>query len=121
MWLKATPEEKVRQYFCHFLTDSCAYPPVAIANEVEVMVNGQPQRCDTLVYRQGIPVMVVEYKRPEVAITQQVFNQIARYNLILHVPLMVVSNGKVTYCLHVTGGKPVFLPSVPTWQQIASL
>ena len=121
MWVRATPEERVRQYFCHLLTEQLGYPEVAVANEVAVPVNGQPQRCDTLVYCAGRPVMVVEYKRPEVPIDQRVVEQVARYNLVLQVPLMAVSNGTRTYCMRVDAGQVVFLPQLPTWEQIRAL
>ncbi|MBP5260336.1 MAG: type I restriction enzyme HsdR N-terminal domain-containing protein [Paludibacteraceae bacterium] len=121
MWLRATPEERVRQYFCHLLTERLGYPAVAVANEVEVPVNGQPQRCDTLVYCAGKPVMVVEYKRPEVTIDQRVVEQVARYNLVLQVPLMVVSNGLQTYCMRTGEDGVSFLPQLPTWEEIRAL
>ena len=44
------------------------------------------------------PFMIVEYKAPNVQITQKVFDQIATYNLKLNVPLLIVSNGREHYC-----------------------
>ena len=32
------------------------------------------------------PLVIVEYKAPEVAVTQKVFDQIARYNTVLEAP-----------------------------------
>ena len=75
-----TPEEWVRQHFVHFLMEQKAYPATLMANEVAVTLNGMSRRCDTVVYRQeGLkPLMIVEYKRPDVAITREVFEQIWR-------------------------------------------
>ena len=45
--------------------------------------------------------MIVEYKAPEIAITQKVFDQIAVYNMRLKVRYLVVSNGLEHYCCRV--------------------
>ena len=42
--------------------------------------------------------MIIEYKAPQVEITQQVFNQITVYNHLLHVDYLVISNGLQHYC-----------------------
>lgn len=42
--------------------------------------------------------MIVEYKAPEVEITQKVFDQITRYNMVLKVDYLIVSNGIRHYC-----------------------
>jgi hypothetical protein len=44
------------------------------------------------------PLAIVEYKAPEVEITQKVFDQIARYNLVMGARLLIVSNGLRHYC-----------------------
>ena len=71
-YVAATPEEEVRQWFCSFLTKEKSFPMVAIANECTININGLSQRCDTIVYKQGNPVMLVEYKAPSVKISQDV-------------------------------------------------
>lgn len=113
----ATPEELVRQYFCRYLVDECGYPMVSIVNERGVEVNGQSLRCDTLVVRQGKPVALVEYKAPEVEITQKVFEQVARYNLVFGVPYLFVSNGRQTYACRYDAGAASwsYLQTIPTW------
>mgnify|MGYP003407871009 FL=1 len=97
-WVALTPEEGVRQQFCHFLVDVKKYPQISIANECTLQINGQWQRCDTIVYSKGVPVMLVEYKASAVKITQDVINQALRYNTKLHVPYLVVTNSIETYC-----------------------
>lgn len=42
--------------------------------------------------------MIVEYKAPHIEITQAVFDQITRYNMVLKVDYLVVSNGMQHYC-----------------------
>ena len=117
-----TPEEWVRQHFVHFLMEQKGYSPTLMANEVAVTLNGMSRRCDTVVYRQeGLkPLMIVEYKRPDVEITQRVFEQICRYNMVLEVEWLIVSNGMKHYCCHVDikKGGYAFLEGIPTYEEL---
>ena len=80
----ATPEEWVRQHFVAWLTGALGYPASLMANEVGLRLNGTLRRCDTIIYDRSLrPLVVVEYKAPSVTISQRVFDQIARYNLVL--------------------------------------
>lgn len=89
-----TPEEWVRQHFIHYIINSKKYPQSLMANEVAITLNGTSRRCDSIVYdRTGKPLMIIEYKAPEIKITQAVFDQIVRYNMVLQVKYLVVSNG----------------------------
>ena len=92
-----------------------------IANEVTVELNGMRKRCDTLVYGpHAEPLMVVEYKAPQVGITQQVFDQICRYNMQLRVRWLVVSNGLQHYCCRIDYDSMTytFLPDVPCYEDL---
>lgn len=116
-----TPEEKVRQAFVRFLVNQCNFPPSLMANEVGIRQNGRERRCDTIVYgRDGKPVMIVEYKAPTVKITQAVFDQIYRYNLVLRVKYLVVYNGNCLYCCRAdyNRGKVDFLSSIPSYDSL---
>ena len=121
-WVALTPEEWVRQHFVHFLMEQKAYPATLMANEVAVTLNGMSRRCDTVVYRQeGLkPLMIVEYKRPDVAITQKVFEQICRYNMVLEVEWLVVSNGLKHYCckVDIKNGRYAFWEDIPTYEKL---
>ena len=89
----------MRQHFTHFLVDHKGYPKGLLANEVELKVGDKRLRCDTLLYtREMAPRMIIEYKAPDVAVTQQVFDQIVVYNMLLHVDYLVVSNGHQHFC-----------------------
>ena len=116
-----TPEEWVRQHFVHWLLDVKHYPASLTANEVGLRLNGTLRRCDTVVFgRDGLPAVVVEYKAPEEAITQRVFDQIARYNLVMRAGYLVVSNGLDHYCCrydHATG-RYAFVREVPAWENL---
>ncbi|MBQ9362736.1 MAG: type I restriction enzyme HsdR N-terminal domain-containing protein [Bacteroidaceae bacterium] len=117
-----TPEEWVRQNFVHYLIDHKGYSPTLMANEVSLTLNGMTRRCDTVLYTQeGLrPRMIIEYKRPDVEITQRVFNQICRYNMVLQVQYLIVSNGLHHYCCRMDYEKQgyVFLEDIPAYGEL---
>ena len=117
-YVALTPEEWVRQHFVHFLVEHKGYPKGLLANEVELRVGEKRLRCDSLLYdKQLQPRMIVEYKAPDVELTQRVFNQITTYNLLLHVDYLVVSNGLSHYCCRMdyTNRSYSFLPDIPDY------
>ena len=93
-WLVLTPEEWVRQNTIIYISDTLEAPMTHIANEVAINYNGLTKRCDSIIYDDyGKPLIIIEYKRTDVQITQHVFDQIATYNMQLRVPYLIVSNG----------------------------
>lgn len=113
-----TPEEWVRQHFTHFLADIKGYPKGLLANEVQLNLNGTKKRCDTVLFNKDLSAkMIVEYKAPNVEITQAVFDQITRYNMVLKVEYLIVSNGINHYCCHIDYStmKYTFLPDIPSY------
>lgn len=118
-WVALTPEEWVRQHFVHFLVAQRGYPSGLIANEVGLNLNGLSRRCDSIVYGKTMrPLVVVEYKAPVVAISQKVFDQIARYNIVIEAPYLVVSNGISHYCCRFEGNGYRFLRDVPSYKDL---
>ncbi len=116
-----TPEEWVRQNFVHYLTDTLGYRSALMGNEIELRLGRMSRRCDTVVYDRRLrPRMIVEYKRPEVAITQRVFSQISRYNMVMHVDFLVVSNGLQHYCCRMNYAEQTyeFLEQLPTFEEV---
>ena len=78
-WVVLTPEEWVRQHFTYWLINEFHYPQSLMANEIGIEVNGAKKRCDTVAFRrEGTPLLIVEYKAPDIRITQAVFDQIVR-------------------------------------------
>ena len=101
-FLVLTPEEWVRQNFIRYLVAEKSFPVSLMAVETGLQLNGNQFRADLLVYnKQGKPWMIVEFKAPEVKITQKTFDQIARYNITFEVPFLIVSNGLEHYCCQV--------------------
>ena len=120
-YVALTPEEWVRQHFTHFLIEQKDYPRGLLANEVELRVGEKKLRCDTLLYNKEMqPIMIIEYKAPEIEITQRVFDQITVYNRLLHVDYLVVSNGLQHFCCHMDyeKGEYSFLQNIPHYTEL---
>ncbi|HIT16023.1 MAG TPA: type I restriction enzyme HsdR N-terminal domain-containing protein [Candidatus Avimuribaculum pullicola] len=116
-----TPEEWVRQHFVAFLIDDKGFPAGLMANEVSLTQNGISRRCDTLVSdHNGHPLLIVEYKAPSIDITQSVFDQIVRYNMVLHASYLIVSNGICHYCCRINydKGSYSFLAEIPSYADL---
>lgn len=119
-YVALTPEEYVRQHFTAWMTDDLGYPASLMNNEVPIKLNDTSRRCDTVVFRpDGTPAVIVEYKAPTVAITQKVFDQIARYNMVLRSRILIVSNGMRHYCCEMDYETDSyrFLQNIPVWSK----
>lgn len=94
-----TPEERVRQFVIEFLHQQCAVPLVYMAVETGIRVHGHFFRTDLQVSnRQKIPVLLVECKRPEVALDNHVIEQVMRYRLNAQERFVAITNGPEFKC-----------------------
>ena len=121
-YVALTPEEWVRQHFVNMLIEHKGYPATLTANEVSITLNGMMRRCDTVVYDKNLrPIAIVEYKAPTVKIDEKVFAQIARYNLVLKVDYLIVSNGLQHFCCKMDYEKNSysFLREIPAYDVVA--
>jgi len=122
-WVALTPEEWVRQHFVNFLVVGRGFPAELMANEIGLKLNRTSRRCDTVVFDRSLrPLVIVEYKAPSVPLTQKVFDQIARYNIVLNASFLIVSNGLRHYCCRFDreAGSYTFLRDIPQWNSIAA-
>ena len=88
-------DPEVRQQTIRMLHDRYGYPLELMQVEGAITVNGQSRRCDIVTYgRNGRPWMIVECKRPDVPLTQKVCDQACRYNTVLQVPYLLLTNGR---------------------------
>ncbi len=120
-YVALTPEEWVRQHFVHYLIAEKKYPASRIANEAGIKLNSLVRRCDTVVYNNRLePLVIVEYKEPNVIITQQVFDQVGRYNGVLRVQYIIVSNGLQHYCYRMDYDTQTytFLTDIPLYTEL---
>lgn len=116
-----TPEEWVRQHFVQFLINELDYPASLIAIELGIKVNELSKRCDIVLHgSDGQPIMVVECKAPDVRISQETFDQAARYNISLKVPYLVVTNGMQHFCCKINHieGDFHYLKDIPTYDEL---
>ncbi len=84
--------------------------------EGAITVNGQTRRCDIVVHDTNVhPYIIVECKRPDVPINQKVCDQACRYNTVLQVPLIMLTNGKQLIVIEIDYSSNVLhhLPAPP--------
>jgi hypothetical protein len=115
-----TPEEWVRQNFIEYMKHEKNYPENLMAVEKQVKINGLLRRFDLLVYnRYGQPLLIAEFKAPEVKITQDVFDQVVRYNMALKVEKIIVSNGLQHFACEIdyTKNSYSYLREVPGYKE----
>jgi hypothetical protein len=101
-FLLLTPEEWVRQHLIHFLVEEKKYPRSLIQLEGGLKLNNLQKRSDILIFNNiGQKIVLIECKAPSVKISQETFDQIARYNFVHQVKWLVVSNGLQHYCCEI--------------------
>lgn len=98
-WLVLTPEELVRQHLARYLVEDRQFPSGRLALEYSLEVNQLKKRADMVIFDQnGKPQFLVECKAPDVAISAATFDQVSRYNIVLQVPYIILTNGLALYC-----------------------
>ena len=75
------------------------------------------KRSDIVCYQQENPFLMVECKAPSIKITQETFDQIARYNLLTKAKYLMVSNGLQHYYCQIDYENQhyFFLPELPIY------
>jgi len=98
-YVSLTPEEWVRQNFLTWLHQDKGYPAGLIAVESSTKYNNLAKRADAIIFaNDGKPKMVIECKATDVKITQDAFDQAARYNVSIKANYIAISNGMEHYC-----------------------
>lgn len=126
-----TPEEKVRQWFIRILLDQAKVPQTMMRVEVGMKfgqeigsVGGTSRktyRADILVYDRSLkPLLVVECKREDVPITEEVLLQALRYNAVLGVRFLVLTNGQRTVICSLGKDGATYLQALPSWEEMIS-
>ena len=64
--------------------------------------------------------MIIEYKAPTVPLQQKIFDQIATYNLLLHVDYLIMSNGLQHICCRMDyeNRRYIFLEDIPCYSNL---
>ena len=114
-----TPEERVRQWCIGVLAGQMQVPMHLMMSEAGFKLGGKQFRADIIVYDRNVqPLMVVECKRPEVELTQDVLDQAIRYTMVLDVRYMIITNGTRTFICRRQGDSFVFMDKVPTYNEM---
>lgn len=114
-----TPEERVRQWCIGVLVGQMQVPMHLMMSEAGFKLGGKQFRADIIVYDRNVqPLMVVECKRPEVELTQDVLDQAIRYNMVLDVRYMIITNGTRTFICRRQGEGFTFMDTVPTYNEM---
>ena len=120
-YVRLTPEEMVRQCFINYLIEYKGYPAALMGNEVQLSVGEKKLRCDSVLYDRDMqPRMIMEYKAPEIEITEKVLHQILSYNTQLNVKYLMMSNGTQHVCLRYNddSGRWEFMPEIPNYADL---
>ncbi|MGY5847502.1 type I restriction enzyme HsdR N-terminal domain-containing protein [Salegentibacter sp. HM20] len=89
-----SPEEWVRQHCLQYLLKDKNYPKSHLNVEKQLKLGRLTKRYDIVVYKpDGTIHLIVECKAPHIKITQEVFDQIARYNMSLKADYLMLTNG----------------------------
>jgi len=121
-WYLLTPEEWVRQNFARYLCEALDYPESLLLFEHKITHNTLTRRCDIVVYnRLGQPIILVECKAPDIVLNQKTFDQIARYNMVLGVDILLVTNGLSHFCIQMDPRTATysFLKEIPSFRSMA--
>ncbi len=115
-----TPEEQVRQWFIGVLNSTMKVPLHMMRSEASLKLGGKQFRADILIYgRKASPVAVVECKRPEVKLDGEVLNQAIRYNMVLDVKYIMITNGTHTFICTKEGTGYSFTGHAPSYEEMA--
>ena len=109
-WLVLTPEEWVRQHFVHYFIKVKKYAPSALILEKKLEVNGTLKRIDLLITEKASPKILIELKAPHITLSQETFEQIARYNSVIGAEKIILSNGNQHIFAKFENGKYIFEP-----------
>jgi type I site-specific restriction endonuclease len=117
--VRNTPEEAVRQWFISVLHEGMGVPEHMMGSEVSFRHGAKQYRADILVYdRSARPIMIVECKKPQVELDQEVVDQAIRYNNELDVRFIAITNGAKTFMFKRTMGGWEFMQKAPTWEEM---
>ncbi|MGO2102993.1 MAG: type I restriction enzyme HsdR N-terminal domain-containing protein [Psychroflexus halocasei] len=120
-YLHLTPEEWVRQHCVEYLINEKNYSVNLLNEEKQVLINGMSKRYDLIGYKPSGEIrLLIECKAPSVKITQETFDQIARYNKLLKADYLMVTNGIQHYYCQIDYEKEtyIFLRDLPDFKTI---
>ncbi len=125
-WIKATPEEKLRQAVLHFMFDKGSYPNGLVALEMLPSKTSPLRRADIVSYWKNstgsiAPLIVVECKAEK--LTPQAILQAGGYNYYLEAPFIALACPQESFWGWFDHSKKsyAFQPGFPTYPQLLTL
>ena len=115
-----TPEEWVRQNTIQYLVKELNIPLSLINVEKQIKLHGTIKRYEIVTFNpDGSIHLIVECKADSIKISQDTFDQIARYNLVLKSTFLMVTNGMDHYyCkMDLQNQRYSFLETLPEYQK----
>ena len=115
-----TPEEWVRQNTIQYLVKELNIPLSLINVEKQIKLHGTIKRYDIVTFNpDGSIHLIVECKADSIKISQDTFDQIARYNLVLKSTFLMVTNGlNHYYCkMDLQNKRYSFLETLPVYKK----
>jgi len=119
-WVALEPEEWVRQHLIYHLSENLGYPMGLMAVEHYLIFNDVTKRADLVCFnRDRMPILLAECKAPKIPLSQTVLDQAARYNLVLKVPLLMLTNGMKHYVVATDQNHPIkILSDIPHYDKL---
>lgn len=118
-WILLSPEEWVRQHLINHLVSQKNVPGSLISVEKEINLNSTRKRYDAVVYNKTMkPILLIECKAPDVPIIETTLEQTLRYNLILGVNYLLITNGLKEYVIVIENGKGKLLSTLPDYSEL---
>ncbi len=109
----------MRQHVIAYLHGGKGYPLSLLMVEKEFTYNNLSKRADIVACNNmGKPIIMVECKSTDVEISQEVFDQVVRYNMTMNVSVLIVTNGLNTYCCALEGGNYKALEDIPSYKEL---
>ncbi len=115
-----TSEEWVRQNTIQYLVKELNIPLSLINVEKQIKLHGTIKRYDIVTFNpDGSIHLIVECKADSIKISQDTFDQIARYNLVLKSTFLMVTNGlDHYYCkMDLQNKRYSFLETLPVYKK----
>lgn len=111
-----TPEESVRQSVISWLHEQKGIPYQMMMSEFPFVYNSMRCRADIVVFARNLsPLLLVECKAPHVKIDIKVAEQVMRYDKVLDVRYILLTNGRDSYFCEKSpeNGSYRFLKEIP--------
>jgi hypothetical protein len=117
-WLKASPEEWVRQNFLIYLNDTLGYPLSIMAVEKTIQVGELKKRFDILVYNHNHqPKIIIECKAPAIKLDNFVMTQALNYYSVIQSEFVVICNGPLALYFLRKENELILIDQLPAYIQ----